>query len=316
MSFFFSRGAYSTAVRFAAGLPLFCNPPKNCSKPKNKKKKQPSCEEEQAEWEKNWDWREGVQSKGANHYLLIRHGQYYERGANRERLADSERVLSPKGRTQAYHCGRFLRRFFQDNENFTLDDMVSSDMMRAKQTAQLAHEELRTGPGDKVQGSWFNGCGEPKKIKAYMGLAETVPYFTLPMLETAPEPRKIYEINENEDCLKATALQIFRRPLADGNDEKNSVTLVFCHANVIRYLMLHLLQMPRERWHRFSLHHCSITWLKVDKDGYVTCRTFGDASYLDDCWKSKANAIRPRVNRRAGARRFSFGDNDDDLDFD
>jgi len=48
----------------------------------------------------------------------------------------------------------------------------------------------------------------------------------------------------------------------------------------------------------------------------VTCRTFGDASYLDDCWKSKANAIRPRVNRRAGARRFSFGDNDDDLDFD
>ena len=62
--------------------------------------------------------------------------------------------------------------------------MVSSDMMRAKQTAQLAHEELRTGPGEKVQGAWFNGCGEPQKIKAYMGLAETVPYFTLPMLET------------------------------------------------------------------------------------------------------------------------------------
>ena len=112
MSFFFSRGAYSTAVRFAAGLPIFCNPTKDCSKQKTNdcstpktKNNQPDCEEQQ-EWKKNWDWREGVRSKGANHYLLIRHGQYYEKGANKERLPDNERVLSVKGRTQAYHCGR------------------------------------------------------------------------------------------------------------------------------------------------------------------------------------------------------------------
>lgn len=64
-----------------------------------------------------------------------------------------------------------------------MDDIISSDMIRAKQTAQLAHEELRTGAGANVQGAWFNSCGEPKKIKAYMGLAETLPYFTLPMVE-------------------------------------------------------------------------------------------------------------------------------------
>ena len=286
MAFFFNRAVYSTAVRCAPAI--FCNP---FSK-KTRTVSEPDCEEE---WEVNWDWREGITSRGTNHYFLIRHGQYYERGANKERISELQKELSPKGKQQAGELGKYLLKFFQDHPDYDLDQIISSDMLRAKQTAWLAYKEFR---GARLQGDWFNGCGEPRRIPAYVGLGETTPYFTLDMIEQVGDNRdKIAEINENEDTLNTVARQIFRRPTAQGGDDKNSVTLIFAHANVIRYLVLRLLQMPRERWHRFSLNHCAITWLKVDERGYVTCRTFGDISWMPMDLKSRVNAKKPRLRR-------------------
>jgi serine/threonine-protein phosphatase PGAM5 len=67
---------------------------------------------------------------------------------------------------------------------------------------------------------------------------------------------------------------------ADPEQQKDSYTLMVCHANVIRYFFTRSLQLPPEAWLRFSLHHASITWLSIYPSGRVVLRLFGDSGHM------------------------------------
>jgi serine/threonine-protein phosphatase PGAM5 len=67
--------------------------------------------------------------------------------------------------------------------------------------------------------------------------------------------------------------------------QKHEFEVIVGHGNVIRYFTCRALQIPPEAWLRLSCFNCSITYLIIHPNGYVTCRAFGDMGHLgyDNC---------------------------------
>jgi serine/threonine-protein phosphatase PGAM5 len=74
----------------------------------------------------------------------------------------------------------------------------------------------------------------------------------------------------------------FRRYIhrADPEQEHDSVDILVCHGNVIRYFICRALQFPPEAWLRFAVHNGSITMLTVNKDGDAIVTALGEAGHL------------------------------------
>jgi len=228
-----------------------------------------------AEWNSNWDGRNNLQGyTGANNYFLIRHGEYHVR--------NEPQNLSHKGMAQAIAVGEYLNDFLARNSDLKLTSVVSSNVHRAVQTAQLAFLKFRNHLQDP------NGVPTNEyKIEPFIGLNECDPYVTYRVLDRPDEftDKRQKQMIFYRRRLNHAASQIFKRP--DHNEER--LHIVFAHATVNRYLLLHLLQLPCAAWFNFEHYHCGITWLRVDKDGYVTCKCFDDAGHLDDCLKTQSN---------------------------
>lgn len=60
------------------------------------------------------------------------------------------------------------------------------------------------------------------------------------------------------------------------DQQHDSVTVIVCHGNVIRYFLTRALQLPPGGWLRFSLMNGSVTRLSVRGDGSVSVRNVGD----------------------------------------
>jgi phosphohistidine phosphatase len=67
--------------------------------------------------------------------VLLRHGTAVDRGVGG--LDDAERPLVPKGEREARNAGRALRAL-----KFRADAVITSPLVRARQTAQIAAAEL------------------------------------------------------------------------------------------------------------------------------------------------------------------------------
>ena len=67
---------------------------------------------------------------------------------------------------------------------------------------------------------------------------------------------------------------------ADVDQEHDSVDVLVCHGNVIRYFVCRGLQFPAEAWLRFAVHNGSITVMKVNKKGDVIVTALGESGHL------------------------------------
>ena len=83
------------------------------------------------------------------HIILVRHGQYDETHPD-----DARRILTPLGRDQARMTGRRVAHMMTNTEQLsgriTIKALHSSDMARAKETADLMVEEIETLTQTKV----------------------------------------------------------------------------------------------------------------------------------------------------------------------
>jgi len=227
-----------------------------------------------AEWNSNWDGRNHLQGfTGANNYFLIRHGQYHTK--------KNPKQLSDLGIEQAVEVGKYLNIFLTRNSELRLTSVISSNVHRAIQTSQFAFKQFQ-GHLDDLDGVLV----DEYKIQAFNGLNECSPYITADLVKNVAKLDKDKEkLVMSRRLLDNAASQIFKRP--DHHEER--LTLVFAHANVNRYLLLHLLQLPCAAWNNFEHFHCGITWIRVDKDGYVTCKCFSDAGHFEKRLKTQVN---------------------------
>ena len=56
--------------------------------------------------------------------------------------------------------------------------------------------------------------------------------------------------------------------------------VLVCHGNLIRYFLCRALQIPPEAWLRLSVFNCSISYIMIKPNGYVSCRMIGDIGHL------------------------------------
>lgn len=100
-------------------------------KPPRRSKSEGSKSEQESE-ESLLEKFEKKKAKAIRHLVLIRHGQYEMGGET-----DKERVLTKLGELQAELTGKRLK-----NSGITFDSILSSNMTRAIQTAEIVLKEL------------------------------------------------------------------------------------------------------------------------------------------------------------------------------
>ncbi|UYV76449.1 PGAM5 [Cordylochernes scorpioides] len=213
-------------------------------------------------WDYNWDKRDHHSRKkpkekgedcefstACRHILLIRHGQY-NMGSKKE----IERKLTPLGREQCEKLGQRLQEL-----GYPYERIVVSTLTRARETAFIVSKHL---PGVQVESCQFIHEGAPIQPEP-------------PISRWKPPPNLFYEDGARIEA--AFRKHFFR---ADPSQKKDSYEIFICHANVIRYFICRALQLRPEAWLRFSLHHCSITWLCIKPSGRVICHGIGDSGFL------------------------------------
>ncbi|KAG5680871.1 hypothetical protein PVAND_010352 [Polypedilum vanderplanki] len=195
---------------------------------------------------------EKYRSRAVRHILLIRHGQYFLNGTT-----DKERVLTQLGREQAKMTGNRLKEL-----DIKITEAVVSTMTRAKETANILLNQLPQA--------------KQLELKIDSILEEGAPL--------GPEPKfgswrpMEYQFFVDGARIEAAFRKYFHR--ADPEQINDSLTLIVCHANVIRYFVCRALQWPPEAWLRFSLHHASITWISIYPNGEVVMKMYGDAGHM------------------------------------
>ncbi|KAL6428010.1 hypothetical protein ACFW04_008420 [Cataglyphis niger] len=188
---------------------------------------------------------EAKKAKAVRHIILIRHGQYFLDGKT-----DAERVLTELGRKQAEATGKRLAEL-----NLPYSLIVRSTMTRALETSKIIEKSLINVP-----------------VEDDSMLIEGAPI--------PPEPPIGQWRSEKHDGprIEAAFRKYFHR--ADPSQQRDSYTVLICHANVIRYFVCRALQFPPEAWLRICLKHGSITWLCILPSGRVTLFCLGDTGYM------------------------------------
>ncbi|XP_015431946.1 PREDICTED: serine/threonine-protein phosphatase Pgam5, mitochondrial-like [Dufourea novaeangliae] len=188
-------------------------------------------------------------AKASRHIILIRHGQY-----NLSGKTDFERTLTELGRKQAETTGKRLQEL-----GFPYSLIVRSTMTRAQETSKIIEERLKNVA---VKDDSFLTEGAPIPPEPPIGHWKSEIHF----YEDGPR-------------IEAAFRRYFHR--ADPNQEKDSYTIIVCHANVIRYFVCRALQFPPEGWLRLGLNHASITWVTILPSGRVSLLTYGDSGHME-----------------------------------
>ena len=206
-------------------------------------------------WDDNWDKRAHEKPTATRHIILVRHGQYNLKGATAQ-----DKYLTDLGREQATLTGKRLKALGLDKK---ISVVVESTMIRAQETNKLICQELG-----------FNA--KLVDFESSNLLREGAPI--------EPEPPASHWVPDPQDFfvdgsrIETAFRQYIHR--ANASQEKDSVELIVCHANVIRYFVCRALQLPPEAWLRISIRHASITHLSIRPNGRVSLKALGDAGHL------------------------------------
>lgn len=169
--------------------------------------------------------------------ILVRHGQYLvDRDAEGKRIPTSER-LTTLGRKQAKLAGRRLR------EN-KIDRIIHSSMPRAIETASIIKEQLAYR-GKSSQCHHLRECvpGFPKKLRKRYGHTNV----------------------KNLNADKAQVERAFKKYFKPSR--KDSVEVLVCHGNVIRYLVCRAMGIDTESWMSMDILQCGISVIRLKSKG-------------------------------------------------
>jgi serine/threonine-protein phosphatase PGAM5 len=206
-------------------------------------------------------------SGGVRTVILIRHGAYDE---DDQRDPDVGRALTEEGREQARLVAERLASF-----PVRVDAVHASTMTRARQTAEIIGAALALPP-------------RPSRL-----IRECTP-------PTEREDIMARETPQGLAACRDTLDQAWARHFLPtlGRD---SVEVLVCHGNVIRYLTGRALGLDPLRWLRMSLGNCSVTTIRVRPDGRYQVLEVGDVGHLPPRLQSRLWFPAPPAARPAPA---------------
>ena len=193
--------------------------------------------------------------------ILVRHGQYNMMGTK-----DSERYLTELGREQADLTGKRLAELVRSYEDKgkvkrIITILTMSTMTRASQTAEII---LNHFPSINSKSCDLIREGAP---------CEPVPNVIAGIWD--PEPHLFYQEGAR---IEAGFRKYFHR--ADPEQKEDSIEILVCHGNVIRYFVCRALQLPPQAWLRFAVHNGSFTIATIQPTGRISVSAFGESGHL------------------------------------
>jgi len=214
------------------------------------------------QWNWNWDGKYDFNNNGAGtkHYLLVADADSSDAGG-----APATNCLSPAGVKRAEQCGDYVARIVS-KEKLKISKILHAEDVFSSSTKDSVLSKLKNMQCAGSSSAFLNKC---------------VPY------EFSPNNKDVFHVLENNEeylrngkkLVSFARSEFFRsEPSCDGTDE---LRIVFAHKNVLAFLFCFLMQLPLEAWHRFDMKPCSATWLKINKDGHVHCKCYGDTHYLE-----------------------------------
>ena len=179
---------------------------------------------------------------------LIRHGQT-EGNVNRMIIGRGPEPLNAEGKAQARRLARALKET-------KIDAFYVSPSMRAQQTAQYIMRERDSVPFvqevdvDEIDfGSWVG-----MKIEEALDSEIVNIYFY--------DPENLEMPGESVLDVQKRATQAVNRILAQNNLERVAVV---SHADVIKAILAHYLEMPLTKWQNFRIDNASLSILKFEE---------------------------------------------------
>lgn len=252
------------------------------------------------------DWLKKQPSQTVRHIYLIRHGQY--------ELEKKEHGLTELGKVQSQKTGARLRAMADGLKKDHYGEVkiewkrvVSSGMLRARQTADIIAQELglpveeydpilnegkpcipHPGPGPDFESkSLAKLMQDPPRVEAafkeFIHRKENWKTF---------KREKVDETYTGTSSAQQDNGQMPTSPSGEGDSEAKAkgkkqeqvihheYEIVVCHQNVIRYFVCRALQLPPEAWLRFRGENCALTELIVYDDGRLSLGRFGDQGHL------------------------------------
>lgn len=184
---------------------------------------------------------------GNRYVYLIRHGIYDpDSTVKDDRLGNA---LNAMGHEQAKLAGRRLAKL-----PVKMASLVSSDYLRAKETAEDIGRELSMTPR---LDSLIHECMPTS------GRADYRRYAT-------PEENALCDSN------LARAWERYAKPSPDGETHD----VLVCHGNVIRWFVARTLGMDLQRWHTMDIGNGSLTVIAVRPDGSTRLVIYSDVGHL------------------------------------
>lgn len=180
-------------------------------------------------------------------FYLVRHGEYDRADPRPE---TEGKGLQPIGVAQARLLGARLRAL-----GVRFDAFDASPFTRARETAEVLRDEL---PGSQ--------------LRILPELAECTP-------PTRREEVVRDEPAEAQEACRARLDALFATrfvPSAGADCHE----LLVAHGNVIRYLVTRALGVDTRAWLEMSVHHASLTVVRVEPDGRFKVIAVGDSGHL------------------------------------
>ena len=95
------------------------------------------------------------------------------------------------------------------------------------------------------------------------------------------DPEPVGEVDQAKEATDSKAVTATgAKPAATGGVD--TVDILVCHGNVIRYFMCRALQLPPDAWLRLGIHNGSISILDIRPSGRMSVRTFGEVGYMPE----------------------------------
>lgn len=159
--------------------------------------------------------------------ILVRHGQYH---SATEKTLEKLTVL---GKRQAKLAGKRLK------EN-KIDKIIHSTMPRAIETASIIKKELAfRGPFESCD--FLRECvpGFPKNLRKKHGYTD------------------VKKLSQHKRQAEKAFRKYFKIP------KKNSIEVLVCHGNIIRYLVCRVLEIDSLKWRQMDIQQCGISIVEV-----------------------------------------------------
>ena len=190
-----------------------------------------------------------------------------------------EGSLTELGEKQAEICGAYMQKFFTDHVAKFVNPEFSihyANDKHCKNTAKIFKKSLKL-------------CSNMCAIKS---LSAVPSHSATPTITTIVRSKFAYvdKVKDNVRLLatpKISADDYFINELSKPNLEKTvKVRFVICNADLIRYLMMRLMQLPVDSCFRFSYKNCGLTMIKISAVPLYqtnTCQLsfFNDTGFLD-----------------------------------